>query len=555
MFRVLMQRLSGAAVLCAGLSLSAMSPLSPLPGVAASADMELGTNLSPVTYYNTFPVFNNLMNQAKDWTLVPVQGGQRINGDVRGLYPARGDGYPLEVPFTLNGQDHRVQTLIPVFEDGVHRVRVRGTGRVSLRGPGFRETWEVDGLFDAEVEVQGSRDLAGFGTAANLTEARNSPSVMTLEILESDASNPVRAVRIFRPDTTFGQVLAFSSEFLELLEPYSVLRAMKWTNLDANGPARWSERPRTWGYSMATEAGVPFELMIDLANQLDQDLWLTVPSLADANMITKLAELTRDELKPGLRVYLEYANEVWVPSMASYAFVNDNYEGDNVWQKYGARSAEVFEEWHRVFDADPSRGTADERLVCVLAGQAVRVEVLENALQTAGPHVDALGIAPYFGTRFFVTEGDRPSNIPPFPDNDAAVLDLLASDTYNRINGGVRDAVRDHRALADQAGVDLVCYEGGQSYVGVRNARNVPALTDALLSLNRSWHMRNLYRYRYLPMLDREGISLLCHFADAGPAWGRFGSWNAVEYVGQPVSRRPGDAVKAWALQDWLSSQ
>ena len=51
--------------------------------------------------------------------------------------------------------------------------------------------------------------------------------------------------------------------------------------------------------------------MIDLGNELEKDIWLNIPHLADDAFVRAMAEAVRDSLDPALKVYVEFSNEVW----------------------------------------------------------------------------------------------------------------------------------------------------------------------------------------------------------------------------------------------------
>lgn len=39
--------------------------------------------------------------------------------------------------------------------------------------------------------------------------------------------------------------------------------------------------------------------------------WISIPHLADDDYITELANLLKDNLRPDIKVLIEYSNEVW----------------------------------------------------------------------------------------------------------------------------------------------------------------------------------------------------------------------------------------------------
>src|SRR5581483_8613189 len=128
--------------------------------------------------------------------------------------------------------------------------------------------------------------------------------------------------------------------------------------------------------------------------------WFCMPHRADDDFVRRFARLVHERLDPGLKVYVEYSNEVW-----NYQFGQTRYaqeqgtalklgNPENL-RYYSQRSVEIFKIWESVFGRT-------KRLVRVLAAQAVNPWSSEQVLKwhDAYQHADALAIAPYFGNRF-----------------------------------------------------------------------------------------------------------------------------------------------------------
>src|SRR5262249_41900521 len=57
--------------------------------------------------------------------------------------------------------------------------------------------------------------------------------------------------------------------------------------------------------------GAAWEYVIDLANATGKDIWINIPEGATDNYVTQLATLIKNNLNPGIHVYVEYSNELW----------------------------------------------------------------------------------------------------------------------------------------------------------------------------------------------------------------------------------------------------
>jgi hypothetical protein len=82
--------------------------------------------------------------------------------------------------------------------------------------------------------------------------------------------------------------------------------------------ARWVDRRSEFAPSYAAAGapgtnttGIPWEVVIRLANKCQKDLWINIPGHADDDYIVQLATLMKKNADPSLFIYYEYANEVW----------------------------------------------------------------------------------------------------------------------------------------------------------------------------------------------------------------------------------------------------
>jgi len=220
----------------------------------------------------------------------------------------------------------------------------------------------------------------------------------------SSSADGIGNVHLWRPGyPTDGSVL-FTQEFIAAMQKFSVIRAMDFVNANSNSTQTWAERtPINWLGSTGNK-GQSWELMVMLANAANRDLWINVPVKADDAYIQKLANLLKygsdgsepytssqskpkyPPLKPGLRVYVEYGNEVWNSGPGFWGFrwalelananrldtshpiaydgpVNDQYIALRRWIAY--RSAFISQTFRNVFGDAAMMSTVRP----ILAGQ------------------------------------------------------------------------------------------------------------------------------------------------------------------------------------------
>lgn len=503
--------------------------------------MAIGQNLDAVTYHSTAPVFVNGMKMARSWLTRSAGGSEWDSGYGDGganLIPKRADGYPLYVPFTVSGTPQWVHTIIPVYENGSHRLMAQGTGTVQISGPGLTQTFTFSGALDVSVNFSGANSLAAWDSSG--LPQRREPSRLLLVIQQSSAADPVRDIRVMRPGFHNAGPHDFDPSLIDALNPYTTIRFMDWQRTNNQTNSSWSHPANNVNhYTQASSAGVAIEHCVALANQTGKNAWLCVPERYDDTSIQQMANYVASALGAGRRLYIEYGNEHWntLFSIRTQWLPSAPYAGSNLHQKYGTRAKYIFDTFRAAFAA----AGKSAQLVCVLSGQAANSNVITQALVTAGSSTDAIAIAPYFGTNF----SSAPATIP--------TMDELASETYARL-GTTRNWISTHRTVAQGWGIPLVYYEGGQHYTGINGQENNNALITRLLEFNRDWRMRNLYRYNYLSDLASGGAALFNNFALAG-RWSKWGAWGNIEYWGQPVGTRSGMAQREWAVRDWLANQ
>ena len=497
--------------------------------------MDLGGNLDALVDWSTAWVFKDCFKMARTWM---TRATTDIEWESNQIPPTDTNGWPLAVPFTASGAQHYLHTIVPLYGAGNYTVRCQGTGRIDLIAPngGGRQVINASGGTTTQI----------FNFSPTLAD-----SILYLEVRQSSGSDPVRNIEVIAPGQDSNlQTEPFHPDFVATLAPYRNLRFMDWmrTNLlpyeTGRQPLRlWSERTTRTSYTQARDNGAAHEYIIALANQTGKDPWICIPHEAGDDYVRQTARLYRDTLDPHLEVYVEYSNETWNSGFMQTTHVQDRGDALGLdaarWtagQKFVAkRSAEIFAIFTQEY------GTAQRhRFVSVLATQAANAGLSEERLAAindpsinpSGERPDALAIAPYFGVNY------EPGN--PVPTATQVVTTLSTA--------AIAEAVgwtRAQQAVAEANGLRLVCYEGGQHFVGILGAENNATLTSVLHAANRDARMQDRYR-EYLDALEQEGVDLFVNFAHIGE-WSRWGSWGVLEYQQQPATQAPKwRAVTAW---------
>jgi PKD repeat protein len=365
----------------------------------------------------------------------------------------------------------------------------------------------------------------------------------------------------------------FNTAFLDTLKKsdgtsqFQVLRFMDWNRTNRSTAANWpADRTRVSSRSYSARAespgGVPYEVMIDLCNELNAHLWITVPERATDDYVTKLANLVRygDErgsantnnarrLEDGLHVYLEYTNEVWNGGFTAAGWITDNITapsvGSDVFQKYGHRARQIWNIFENIM--------GDSRTVNVLGAQTgnsgVVSKMLEGAEDTLTPrtatHAEAMGLTFYFGHEYAHTiyangwhNTTGTARATALTDSFTALQTILDTTLNNIFGGQYTD-----RGVANTWGLSLVAYEGN-SHVDARNDdhRNNANMNNFIWDLHEDPRMAALIT-QALNRFDSEGVRAICGFVDHG-RWSQWGCWGYRRKLGQTLPIW--DAYVAW---------
>jgi hypothetical protein len=306
---------------------------------------------------------------------------------------------------------------------------------------------------------------------------------------------------------------------------------MDWQNTNNSKQADWSDRPTPEMQTQGNRSGVALEYMIKLANTLNADPWFCMPHLATDDYVREFAQTVQQQLRPGLKVYVEYSNECWNSIFGQARYCKERGKesklSDNDYQAqlrfYSKRSVEIFKVWQEVF------GGAD-RLVRVLAAQSANPWTSEQVMDfgDAYKHADVLAIAPYFGYAL----GD-----PQRQEQTAKMAVEQVLDTCEQHVKKENETVARQAELAKNRALRLIAYEGGQHLVGHGGAENNKELEQLFHAANRHARMKQLY-LEYLAGWKAAGGTLMVMFSSTGN-YSKWGSWGLMEYHGQPVTAAP----------------
>lgn len=466
-------------------------------------DMGIGMNLTGIADWSTERPFKNLMKNTRPEPFAFAEGCFCFSTPgLLELMTFDADGYPTHAPQTS------------ALGNGQFRYAISSDGGNLVEGAQYVVLYDGTGT----VGLDGTAQLLTSSPGRLTFTAGNGNTFVT--ILQSQANDRVRNIRVLRMADEFADLNAqpFYEGFLEKIEPYSTLRFMDWGATNNNPMVDWAERTTTAHFTYGTQQGVPYEMMIQLANQTDKDIWVCVPHMASNDFITQMATLFRDQLESNRTIYLEYSNEVWNWIFQQAHFNNDNRPANLMYGRAMAeRARNVFTIWHNVFAGQT------QRVQRVLGIQGGFNYLNENILAQLSPNDWDYGSPThYFGL-------DHESTGQPVLGAASTVADVMAN-AQNAFLGFKESVKQDYRNI-QVFGKEVITYEGGQHFVG--NVFGIPypyqqSMWDAQLSPL----MYNMYRQMH-DSIASWGCKLAVNFSNAGVQESIYGSWGTVSDIDQ----------------------
>src|SRR5690606_27443529 len=105
--------------------------------------------------------------------------------------------------------------------------------------------------------------------------------------------DPVRNISVI-PTRYKEQSSPFHPSYTRDLKNYGVLRFLDWIPTNGNWIADWEHRPSMEQAHWGNLQGIPYEMQLALGNELQQDVWLTIPHAATDDYVSQLARLVNE---------------------------------------------------------------------------------------------------------------------------------------------------------------------------------------------------------------------------------------------------------------------
>ncbi|MGJ5620187.1 hypothetical protein [Sulfitobacter sp. MF3-043] len=527
-----------------------------VPEGAAPGSGNVGIGLASIADWSTQQPFIDVMKTARSWLghRPGAYGGMEYAELVAGGY-LNPDGWPVRMPPDLSSIGTLILTDMPeaaVSLEGRYLLRFDGTG---------------------VIEVAGRAQNVRYGAGEVTFDYTPGPGSVDIRVQRINTTDPPRNISVIKLDNAarLDQGATFNPAWSARIGGFRVLRFMDWMQTNNATVSTWADRPEPGDVSFAS--GVPVEVMVALANELETDAWFNMPHLADDDYVRRFATYVRDNLDPKLTTYVEFSNEVWnwQFDQAVWADVQSlaRWDQKDKWmQYYGLRAAEVARIWSDVFGDQ-----GDARLVNLISSQTgwlgLETEALDAPLVQAeglaapADAFDAYAVTGYFGGILGVD--DRQPVVKDWLDESRTraraaaktkglsgataqeyvalhrfdhATALAGRDLYDgAVSDDVNDTVADligrvwpyHAAVARARGLDLIVYEGGSHVVGLGAQVDDADLTAFFQHINYSTEMGTLYA-TLLAGWQAIGGQLFVAYSDVyAPT--KWGSWGGLRHL------------------------
>ncbi|MDP5305993.1 hypothetical protein [Paracoccus spongiarum] len=518
-------------------------------------------NLSSVNDWSVEQPFLDVFKTARPWIgHLPGQWGGFDAPLLREAGYLDAEGWPLRMPgevthlstLILSGLDARMISVA-----GRYVLRYQGSGRIEIEGRARNISYEPGRI---------SFDYAP------------GPGSVMIHLRATDPGDPVRRISVVRQDrlplADAGQI--FNPDFLARLRGAEVLRFMGWMRTNNATLRTVADLPSVDDYVWSTDRGVPPEVMVALANELELDPWFTLPHLGDDELMRSYARRVRDRLDSGRRAWVEFSNEVWNWAFDQRAWADEQalalWGVEGAGMQYGAwRAAQVADIWAEEFA--PSAAGRLVRVIGTFTGATGSEQdmLMAPAWKAADPEsweplaesFDAYAITGYFYANLEdpgrmamlrdalkasreraeaqarqrgLSGAGRDSYVSAHRFDQAieqAITELRAGALSGKPEGTVQWTISQlfpyHRRAAAQLGLELVMYEGGSHVVASGPAMNDAELTEFLVALNYAPGMGDLYR-RLLAGW-RKVSDQPFNFYTAIDTPGEYGSWGVLRFL------------------------
>lgn len=481
----------------------------------------------PSAYADTFSALD-LMHGADAWITYDAAGKEH-----RGEVKLDAKGWPTELP-TLNGASQTISANVfytKIMPAADYIVEWKGEGKLTT--------------YSNYEQIGPNKYLVHFD--ADYSKGDNG---ITLNIESTDPNhtgNYIRDIKVYQEK--YSDLVAmgehFDPKWFQQIDDFRVLRTHDWQGTNFSKVTDFTPNDVTadQAFWVKDGRGMPYELLVEVANQARSDLWINIPHMATDDYMRKVAAYVKDHLDKDLKVYVEYTNEYWTEGFDQHQYLID--KGTQMFGKvpfanaeaYGARAAQMTQIFKQVFAGD------DARLIPTVTLNHGAFSTDEaHTMLTTPDYVKKGGISPLdAGVKYLATDGYFTwFNTDPGTDKlvdgwmrqpdkgYGSARDFL----INQIKTDLSPAWAKGHMLADQYGLKFGVYEGGSLLInGSPDAPGDLKYTNFNEQVQLSPQMKQVYQVA-LAVWQKNGSGPFAWYADTGRfgSQGDYGLWNAPDF-------------------------
>jgi RTX calcium-binding nonapeptide repeat (4 copies) len=506
-----------------------------------------GLNLGgqPQAYGDTFSALD-LMHGADAWLTSDTSGNE-----LRGAVTVDAKGWPTGLP-VINGAPHGIWANIFYTK--------------LMPATNFIVEWQGDGTVD--LGPHATKIGHNKYRVAYSPDYSHSDDGLTIGITETDPNhtgNYIRNMKVYQEK--YSDLVAagehFDPNWFQAVDDYRVLRMHDWQGTNYSKVTDWVPQDESIDHAfwVNQNRGMPYQLLVEMANQTKSDLWINIPHMATDTYMREAAAYVKQHLNSHLRVYVEYTNEYWSEGFDQHQYLIDKGKqmfGDATFanaEAYGARASEMTKIFRQVFAGD------EARLFPTVTLNHEAFSTKEAITMLTTPDYGAQGgVSPLqAGIKYLATDGYF-SWFNTDPSTDKMVDGWMKQGTkgydaardflINQINTNLKPAWAKGHTLADKFHLGFGTYEGGALLINGNDPGGPSKYTAFNERVQLSPQMKQVYEAA-LAAWQKTGGGPFAWYSDVGRVgyWGDYGLWNAPDF--KPEHRTEAIIAANQSIEPW----
>ncbi|OIP81250.1 MAG: hypothetical protein AUK44_10345 [Porphyromonadaceae bacterium CG2_30_38_12] len=454
-------------------------------------DNNLMLNVSGAADYETDRAFCNVMRTARSWDSISTN--------------------PV-IHSTLDSKGWPVADAEIIVWHGIDRMH--GTYKLQFTG-----TATIEGSWTATTITNKIYDSATNTTTADVIITETGKGGLKLKFRNTIGG--VKNVKMMRPIAPGSSISYafddyFQPVFIDMLKKFKVIRFLGWSGVNGSKVADWDKRTPEdihwgsrrympiYGSNGKNLDGIAMETCIRACNAADRDLWIQIPVKATDDFVTQQATLIKNLLKPTLKVYVEYANELW---NTAGSFPQSGINHTAAMEEVAAGSSLNFDgttnDWVWAFRRIAKRGAACSLIFRSVFGDAAMMTRVRPMLEWQkrdgqGTATQCMKWLDYYSQQnnkpinYYFYGGGGSSYYSPLTKDSIPLDSLWTNDEFD-VNIWKKSVVKDAN-LAAAMGLKYASYEGGPGLddyginVDVKKAAVLdPRMKNCILEHHKIW--------------------------------------------------------------------